>query len=215
MPGGPAGEVSASPVLQPNAAFFCRFLRSPTRPSSQPARLQLPRRQAGTAKKRIPKLFRVLEGAALMRQMHGEITDPGFAWLWTLAKLQLPEAPQHSFSVLHGSNLSQDVLQGQSPQRPQFCQAELRACAAVAAIRALEAPLLDSVSPSMSRASRGSPGPTSENPMLRELSLRRSSRCLRLRSAEPGRVQKRLKSIIPKRKLRVSWSLATLGASDT
>ncbi|CAE7943022.1 unnamed protein product [Symbiodinium necroappetens] len=46
-------------------------------------------------------------GAALMRQMHGEITDPGFPWLWTLAKLQLPEA-------------------------------ELRACAAVAAIRALE-----------------------------------------------------------------------------
>ncbi|CAE7803209.1 unnamed protein product, partial [Symbiodinium sp. CCMP2456] len=46
-------------------------------------------------------------GAALLRQMHGKVTDPGFTWLWTLAKLQLQEA-------------------------------ELRACAVLAAIRALE-----------------------------------------------------------------------------
>eukprot|EP00439_Symbiodinium_sp_Y106_P063971 s540_g9.t8 len=39
-------------------------------------------------------------GAALMRQMHGGVTETGFTWLWTLAKLQLQEADLRARAVV-------------------------------------------------------------------------------------------------------------------
>ena len=84
-----------------------------------------------------------------MRQMHGGVTETGFTWLWTLAKLQLQEvAPQHSPvlgpSPRHPSRAifhSKDCVKAEKPRR-RCCQADLRARAVVAAIRALEALLL-------------------------------------------------------------------------